>query len=83
MALHTYPLGWSRYQDANPVPTSPLADDITTAPSGLVNDDCKVVNSYLTLENNLLKSLQILITPYQQQQILLLFYFYYSFRTQK
>ena len=29
-------LGWSRYQDTNPVPTSPLADDITTAPSGPV-----------------------------------------------
>ena len=27
-------LGWSRYRDANPVPTSPLSDDITTAPSG-------------------------------------------------
>ena len=27
---------WSRYRDANPVPTSPLADDITTAPSGPV-----------------------------------------------
>ena len=26
--------GWSRYQDANPVPTSPLADDIGTTPSG-------------------------------------------------
>ena len=29
--------GWSRYRDANPVPTSPLADDIATAPSGPVN----------------------------------------------
>ena len=29
-------LGWSMYQDANPVPTSPLANDITTAPSGSV-----------------------------------------------
>ena len=29
-------LGWSRYRDANPVPTSPLSDDITTAPSGPV-----------------------------------------------
>ena len=27
--------GWSRYRDTNPVPTSPLADDITTAPSFL------------------------------------------------
>ena len=27
-------LGWSWYRDANPVSTSPLADDITTAPSG-------------------------------------------------
>ena len=27
-------LGWSGYQDANPVPTRPLADDINTAPSG-------------------------------------------------
>ena len=25
-------LGWGRYQDVNPLPTSPLADDITTAP---------------------------------------------------
>ena len=24
--------GWSRYQDANPVPTSQLADDIATTP---------------------------------------------------
>ena len=30
-------LGWSPYQDVNPVPTSPLADVITTAPSGPVN----------------------------------------------
>ena len=42
MTLHlpigslTTRLGWSRYRDANPVPTSPLADDITTAPSGPV-----------------------------------------------
>ena len=28
---------WSRYPDANPVPTSPLADDLATAPSGPVN----------------------------------------------
>ena len=27
-------LGWNQYQDANPVPTSPLADCIATAPSG-------------------------------------------------
>ena len=26
----------SRYRDANPVPTSPLADDIATAPLGPV-----------------------------------------------
>ena len=26
----------SRYQHANPVPTSPLADDLVSAPSGLV-----------------------------------------------
>ena len=26
-------LGWSRYRDTNPVPTNPLSDDITTAPS--------------------------------------------------
>ena len=30
------PLGWSRYRDANPVPTSPLDDKIATAPSGPV-----------------------------------------------
>ena len=29
-------LGWSRYRDANPVPTSRLADNITTAPLGPV-----------------------------------------------
>ena len=29
-------MGWSRYQDVNPVPTSPLADDLTTAPLGPV-----------------------------------------------
>ena len=28
--------GGGRYRDANSVPTSPLADDITTAPSGPV-----------------------------------------------
>ena len=28
--------GWSRYRDVNPVPTSSLADDITTALSGPV-----------------------------------------------
>ena len=30
-------MGWSRYRDVNPVPTSPLADDITTASSGSVD----------------------------------------------
>ena len=30
-------LGWSQYQDVNPVPTNPLADDLTTAPSGPLN----------------------------------------------
>ena len=30
-------MGWSRYRDVNPVPTSPLADDITTASSGPVD----------------------------------------------
>ena len=34
MAFKNPAMGWSRYRDANPVPTSPLADDITTAPSG-------------------------------------------------
>ena len=29
-------LGWSRYRDANPVPTSPLVDDMANALSGLV-----------------------------------------------
>ena len=29
-------MGWSRYRDANPLPTRPLADDITTAQSGPV-----------------------------------------------
>ena len=29
-------MGWSRYRDANPVPTSPLTDDLATAPSGPV-----------------------------------------------
>ena len=37
MALHlpTGPLK-TRYRDANPVPSSPLADDLATAPSGPV-----------------------------------------------
>ena len=26
-------MGWSWYRDVNPVPTSPLADDIATVPS--------------------------------------------------
>ena len=26
-------MGWERYQDANTLPTSPLADDLATAPS--------------------------------------------------
>ena len=37
-------LGWSWYWDVNPVPTSPLADDITTAPSGLVNLEIKNIS---------------------------------------
>ena len=40
---------WSRYQDANPVPTSPLADDIATAPSILYD-----VTVLYTLENEVL-----------------------------
>ena len=35
MAIHL-PIGLERYRDANPVPTSPLLDDITSAPSGPV-----------------------------------------------
>ena len=31
------PLKQIRYRDANPVPTSPLANDVATAPSGPVN----------------------------------------------
>ena len=52
MALHipTGPLkpslGWSRYRDANPVPTSPLVDGIVTAPSGPVYVD--IYNVILT-----------------------------------
>ena len=42
MAIHL-PIGplksWSLHRDANPVPTSPLADDVTTAPSGPVPKD--------------------------------------------
>ena len=33
------PLGCSRYRIANPVPTSPLADDIATTPSGPVHQN--------------------------------------------
>ena len=29
-------LVWSRYRDANTVPTSPFADDLATVPSGPV-----------------------------------------------
>ena len=32
-------LGWNRYRDGNPVPTSPLDDDIATAPSGPVRHE--------------------------------------------
>ena len=36
MVLHL-PIGpWNRYRDSNPVPASPLADDIATTPSGPV-----------------------------------------------
>ena len=31
-------LGWSQYRDENSVPTSPLADDLDTVPSGPVLD---------------------------------------------
>ena len=34
-------LGWSRYRDANPVPKSPLADDIAIMPSGPVRNTLK------------------------------------------
>ena len=33
LGLYKHALGWSRHRDANTVPTSPLADDIATAPS--------------------------------------------------
>ena len=48
MAIH---LGWSRYLDANPVPTSPLADDITTAPSGPVCLSISKGILYATFDN--------------------------------
>ena len=35
--VHIKPaLVWSRYRNANPVPTSPFSDDLSTAPSGPV-----------------------------------------------
>ena len=34
-SLKTRP-GWRRYRDANPVPTSPLDNDLATVPSGPV-----------------------------------------------
>ena len=40
-------LCWSRYRDANPVPTSPLADDLATEQSG-------PVRRYITYNNNVL-----------------------------
>ena len=46
-------LGWIRYRDANPVSTSPLADDITTPPSGLVISlGFEQTYLYLTIEIN-------------------------------
>ena len=40
-------LGWSRYRDANPVPTSSLADDLAIASSGPVKKEKKEM-FYLT-----------------------------------
>ena len=37
-------LGWSKYRDANPVHSSPLADDLATAPSGPVLNPDSLVN---------------------------------------
>ena len=37
LQLTIAPLGWSQYWDTNPVPSSPLADDIATAPSGALS----------------------------------------------
>ena len=36
-------MGWSRYRDKNPVPTSPLVDDLATAPSGPVPNKATVL----------------------------------------
>ena len=48
-------LGWSRYRDTNPVPTNPLADDITTCPLGPVT---------APLGNSDLYSFQIVLNIY-------------------
>ena len=42
-------LCWSRYRDAIPVPTSPLAYDITTAPSGPVINTFRRLFYYILL----------------------------------
>ena len=36
LGFYTPVLGWSRYRDANPVPTIPLTDNIASVPSGPV-----------------------------------------------
>ena len=35
-SLKQHALGWSRYRDANPIPISPFADNLSTAPPGPV-----------------------------------------------
>ena len=48
-------LGWSRYRDTNSVPTSPLADDIATAPSGpglVINHERMFIYSCLVAKVN-------------------------------
>ena len=40
---------WSRYRDTNSVPTSPLSDDIPTAPSGMETNELNTWLIYIFL----------------------------------
>ena len=65
LGLQKPALGWSLYLDANPVPTSPLADNIATTLSGPVVCSCiHVCVSLYVNRNRLLGLFQTVIQVY-------------------
>ena len=61
-AFKNHALCWSRYRDANPVPTSPLADDVAIAPLGPAVLNMFAYPGFIVKEENNLKVVKYPLT---------------------